>query len=62
VEEVVAEVMKTDKAAELFQTMVIMSLNMGNLILKVNILTNKLDMGEKEKAMLQEELDKEREF
>jgi hypothetical protein len=36
--------------------MAIMSLNMGNLIVEVNNLKNKLVMGEK-KAMLQEELD-----
>ncbi len=35
VEEVVIEVMKTDKASELFQTMAIMSLNMGNLTLEL---------------------------
>ncbi len=33
---------------------------MGNLTLDVNILKNMLVMGEKEKAMLQEELVKER--
>ncbi len=33
---------------------------MGNLILEVNMLKNRLAIGEKEKAMLQEELDKER--
>ncbi len=46
----------------LFQTMAIVSLNMGNLILEVNILKKKLVIGEKDKAMLQEELDKERNF
>jgi bacterioferritin (cytochrome b1) len=40
--------------------MAIVSLNMGNLILEVNMLKNRLAIGEKEKAMLQEELDKER--
>jgi hypothetical protein len=40
--------------------MAIVSLNMGNLTLDVNILKNMLVMGEKEKAMLQEELVKER--
>jgi hypothetical protein len=54
--------MKVYKALKFFQTMVIVSLNMGNLTLKVNIFKNKLVMKEKEKAMLQEELDKEREF
>jgi hypothetical protein len=64
VEEVVAKVMKADKTTELFQTMAIMSLNMGNFILEVNILKNILVMGEKEKekAMLHEELDKYRDF
>ncbi len=62
VEEVVAKVMKANKAAELFQTMAIMSMNMGNLTIEVNILKIKLAMGEKEKPKLQEELDKERDF
>jgi hypothetical protein len=61
-EEIVVEVMKANKVAKLFQTMAIMSLNMGNLILKVNILKNKLATREKEKAVLQAELDKERNF
>ncbi len=42
--------------------MAIVSLNMGNLILEVNTLKNKLVMWEKEKVMLEEELDKERDF
>jgi bacterioferritin (cytochrome b1) len=42
--------------------MVIVSLNMGNLTLEVNALKNRLAMGAKEKAMLQEELNKERDF
>jgi hypothetical protein len=42
--------------------MVIMSMNLGNLILEVNILKNKLATREKEKAMLQKELDKEKDF
>jgi hypothetical protein len=42
--------------------MVIMSLNMGNLTLEVNTLKNRLVMREKEKAMLHEELDKEKDF
>jgi hypothetical protein len=54
--------MKVDKATELFHTMAIVNLNMGNLILKVNTLKNILVMGEKEKVVLQEELNKEREF
>ncbi len=62
VEEVAVEVMKLDKATKLFQTMAIVNLNMGNLTMEVNILKHKLVTREKEKAMLQEELDKEREF
>ncbi len=62
VEEVAPKVMKVDKEAELFQTMAIVSLNVGNLTLEVNSLMNRLVIGEKEKAMLQEELDKERDF
>ncbi len=61
-EEVTIEVTKTYKAIELFKTMAIMSLSMGSLILKVNTLKNKLVMGDKEKVMLQEELDKEKKF
>jgi hypothetical protein len=53
---------KADKGLELFQTMAIMSLNMGNLTIEVNTLKNRLVMGEKDKTMLQEELDKERDF
>ncbi len=52
--------MKVDKTIELFQTITIVNLNMGNLILEVNTLKNRLVVGEK--AMLQEELDKEREI
>jgi hypothetical protein len=51
-EEVVAKVMKGDKVVELFQTMAIVSLNMGNLTLKVNTLENVLAIGKKEKTML----------
>ncbi len=54
--------MKADMVVELFQTMVVVSLNMGNLILEVNILKNKFATGEKKKVMLQEELDKECDF
>ncbi len=62
-EEVAAEVMKVDKVAKLFQTMAIVSLNMGNLTLEVNTLKNRLVTGEKEeKVVLQEELDKEGEL
>ncbi len=38
VEEVAIETMKVDRATKLFQTMAIVSLNMGNLNLEVNIL------------------------
>jgi hypothetical protein len=62
VEEVVAQVMKVHKAIKSFQTMTIVSLNMGNLIFEVNTLKNILAVGGKEKAMLQKELDKERDF
>ncbi len=61
-EEVVVEVMQANKVAKLFQTMAIMNLNMGNLTLEVNSLKNILVTREKEKAILQEELDKERDF
>jgi hypothetical protein len=44
--------MKVYKTLELFQTMAIVSLNMGNLTLEVNILKNRLAIGEKEKPML----------
>jgi len=60
--EVAKKIMKVNKATELFQTMAIMNLNMGNLILEVNILKNRLVTREKEKAVLQEELDKKKEF
>ncbi len=53
--------MKVDKA-HLFQTMAIVTLHMGNLALEVNIMKNRLATREKEMAMLQEELDKERYF
>ncbi len=39
-----------------------MSLNMGKLTLEVNSLKNKLIIREKEKVVLHEELDKERDF
>ncbi len=35
---------------------------MGNLTMEVNTLKKRLPIGEKEKAVLQEELDKERDF
>jgi hypothetical protein len=61
-EEVVVEGMKLDKVDEFFQTMPVVSLNTGNLTMEVNILKIRLVMGEKEKAGLYEELDKERDF
>jgi hypothetical protein len=42
--------------------MAIVSMNMGNLTLEVNSLKNMLAIGDKEKAMLQEEINKERDF
>jgi hypothetical protein len=51
-EEVAIEVMQTQKVVELFQTMAIVSLNMGNLNLEMSSLKNKLVMREKEKATL----------
>jgi hypothetical protein len=42
--------------------MAIVNLNMGNLTLEVNTLKNSLVTREKEKAMLHEELDKEKDF
>jgi uncharacterized protein (UPF0548 family) len=51
-EKVAIEVMQANKIVELFQTMVIMSLNMGNLNMEVNNLENKLAIEEKEKATL----------
>ncbi len=61
-EKVVAKIMQVDKAIELFQTMAIVSLNMQNLTLKVNNLKNMLVTREKEKEVVHEELDKERDF
>jgi hypothetical protein len=61
-EEVVAEAMKANKIIELFRTMAIVNLNMGNLSLEVNTLKNILVTWDKEKAVIQEELDKEIEF
>jgi len=51
-EEVNVEVMKANKVVELFQTMAIVSLNMGNLTLEVNTLKNRLVTKEKEKVVL----------
>ncbi len=47
-EVVVIEVMQVNKVAKLFQTMAIVSLNMGNLNLEVSSLKNKLAMKEEE--------------
>jgi hypothetical protein len=51
-EEMAAKVMQANKV--LFQTMAIVSLNVGNLTLEVNNLNNRLATGEKEKVILQE--------
>ncbi len=56
VEEVATKVMKAYKVLELFQTMAIVSLNMGNLTIEVNTLKNRLVMGEKEKIVLMRNL------
>ncbi len=61
-EEMVVKVMQANKVVKLFQTMAIMNLNVGNLTLEVNNLNNILAIGEKEKVILQEELDKEKKF
>jgi hypothetical protein len=62
VEEVTAEAMQADKIVKLFQTMAIVTLNMGNLNLKVSNFKNVLTIEEKKKATLQEELEKEMNF
>ncbi len=49
-EEVAAKVMQANKKIKLFQTMVIMSLNMGNLNLEMSSLKNILTTKEKEKG------------
>jgi len=49
-EKLVAKMMQANKEVELFQTMAIMSLNMGNLNLEVSNMKNKL--ATKEKAVL----------
>jgi hypothetical protein len=51
-EEVVVEIMNEDKVDELFQTITIISLNMGNLTLEVNTLKNKLVTKEKKNVVL----------
>ncbi len=61
-EEVVAKVMQANKTTKLFQTMVITSLNLGNLNLEMSSLKKILTIEEKEKATLQEELEKEKDF
>ncbi len=54
--------METQREAELFQTMAIISLNMGNLNMEMSNLKNILATREKDKAILQEDLDKEKDF
>jgi hypothetical protein len=51
-DELSTKVMQMDKVTELFQTMTIVNLNMGNLNLEVNILKNRLAIKEKEKVLL----------
>jgi hypothetical protein len=46
VEEVIVKIMQANKVVELFQTMVIVSSNMGNLTLEVNNLNYRLVIGE----------------
>jgi len=62
VEEVVIEVMHVNKSTELFQTMAIVNLNMGNLNLEVNSLNNRLAIKEKEKVVLQVQLAKAKDY
>jgi nucleosome binding factor SPN SPT16 subunit len=62
VEEVATKVMQADKTSELFQTISIENMNMGNLTLEVNNLKNRSTTKEKEKAILHEELEKEKIF
>ncbi len=54
--------MQVNKEVELFQTIAIISFNMGNLAVEVNNLKNILATREKEKAVLQEKLNKEKHF
>ncbi len=61
-EELATKVMQVDKATELFQTMTIVRMNMGNLNLEVISLKKKLTTEEKEKVVLQLKLNKERDF
>jgi hypothetical protein len=44
--------MQANKLVELFQTMAIVNMNVGNLTLEANNLNNKLATGEKEKVIL----------
>ncbi len=44
-DKVAAKVVKADKVAKLFQTMEIVNLNMGNLIMEVNILKKQIGYG-----------------
>jgi hypothetical protein len=52
VEEIVVEVMKTYEVVDLFQTLAIVSLNMGNLTIEENTLKIRLVTREKDKAVL----------
>ncbi len=61
-DKIVEEVMQVDKVVKLFQTMAIVNINMGNSNLEVSSLKNRLHIKEKEKAILQVQLDKERNF
>ncbi len=61
-EKEVVKMIQIIKATELFETMAIVNLNMGNLNLEMNSLKNILAIAQKEKATLQEELGKERDF
>ncbi len=54
--------MQTYKVTKLFQIMAIVSLNTGNLNMEASNLKNRLATWEKEKAILHEELDNERNF
>jgi hypothetical protein len=48
--EVATKVMQVDKTSELFQTMAIVNLNMGNLNMEMSSLKNRLAIEEKEKT------------
>jgi len=62
VEEVAIEVMKSYMVIELFQTMLIVSLNMGKFDSGGKYFEDYKAKKEREKVVLQEELDKERDF